>query len=984
MKTCETMSTAPTHGNVEALLEHGDFLRALVGRLVVDDSTADDIVQATWLSALKHPPREGGSVRAWLYRVARNHVRQLRRGEGRRRAREQEVRTALRVPTPDEIVQRESARRAVVDAVVALGEPYRSTILLRFYEDLPPRKVAHLLDVPVETVRTRTRRGLEQLRQRLDGAYGNDRQRWSRALVPLLLARPAASASIPVAALAAVAVTCALVVVWRFAAPAAAPDPRAAAAPVALSVAEPAPTTTGVLREPEARERIVDAPSAAPAVPPASADTAPASFALTGRVTDPLGTPLPGAVVTAFAGVRPRLELDAQGAPRGALARTVTDAAGAFRLTDLPLACYLRAERGELVSAGGLAAELSAPDDLSDVELVLTPGLDARGVVVDARGDPIPDCRLELRTQARRGYVRPTAHAGLSTGALAAFVTATDAHGAFELRGLPAVKHVLQARHPDFAPRELELLPGAEPTLTVALDDGPRTAVLVLDADGASVADCELRWIADAGGDARASTDEHGRARLPAVADGTRGRVFARRAGLAPTFTQEFPAGGSVTIRLARERSISGTVIDGEGRAVAGALVEGRVAARARDGAPRAQRGLPEAVLARGSVRTNPHGRFRLGGLGNDAHRLLVTAPGSRIPGASQDVPPEGGPVRIVLGSEAPGTVSLRVRVRDADTGAPVSAAVVSARAAAGAAAETPVARGVTQQDGVWELSLPRTSPAAGGRWSLAVLAPGFAPWRRAGRTYDPSAPAIEVALHPAREVHLALRDVHGRPIQDARVAVLDPAGEPVPAQVTAGTWMGSVLAGPTGEVVLAGLPARALRLDIRVPRLPELPPIDLDLSGGPEVRERELRLPYDLSSPRREVEFELPADALLDASRAHPVEIRVRDGSGRLAAGWAAARTAAGALHVVKPLDHLVLRFDEAGMLRGAGRSRLPSDSLSRDLGPRVTVDDDGRCAFVAAVPTGPCTVELLLPDGGTALRDLPADEQRVLLEPH
>ena len=220
MEARETMSSAQTHRDAESLLAHGDFLRALVARLVSDDSTADDIVQATWLSALKHPPRTGGSARAWLYRVAQNHVRQLRRGEGRRRAREQEPRPSLQVPSPADIVERESARRAVVDAVVELGEPYRSTILLRFYEDLPPRKVAKVLGVPVETVRTRTRRGLEQLRQRLDGEYGNDRESWSRAVMPLLLLRPAAPAVLPVSALVVAAtVACCLFFAWRLAGP---------------------------------------------------------------------------------------------------------------------------------------------------------------------------------------------------------------------------------------------------------------------------------------------------------------------------------------------------------------------------------------------------------------------------------------------------------------------------------------------------------------------------------------------------------------------------------------------------------------------------------------------------------------------------------------------------------------------------------------------------------------------------------------------
>ena len=48
-----------------------------------------------------------------------------------------------------------------------LDEPYQTTMLLRFFEDLPPRVVAERMGVPVETVRTRTKRACETLRARL-------------------------------------------------------------------------------------------------------------------------------------------------------------------------------------------------------------------------------------------------------------------------------------------------------------------------------------------------------------------------------------------------------------------------------------------------------------------------------------------------------------------------------------------------------------------------------------------------------------------------------------------------------------------------------------------------------------------------------------------------------------------------------------------------------------------------------------------------
>ncbi len=78
----------------------------------------------------------------------------------------------------------------MVEALLALDEPLRTTLILRFLEELPPRAVAARMDIPVETVRSRTRRGLGVLREQLDRSFG-DRTSWCSALLPLLR-RPSA------------------------------------------------------------------------------------------------------------------------------------------------------------------------------------------------------------------------------------------------------------------------------------------------------------------------------------------------------------------------------------------------------------------------------------------------------------------------------------------------------------------------------------------------------------------------------------------------------------------------------------------------------------------------------------------------------------------------------------------------------------------------------------------------------------------------
>ncbi len=117
--------------------------------------------------------------------MVRNLSINIRKSDARRKMREESSVPDRAVPSPAEIAAREEARQKVVAAVQELESPYRDVIVLHFYEALPPREVASRLGLPVETVRTRIRRGLARLRSQLDAAYGSDGKAWTVALAPL-------------------------------------------------------------------------------------------------------------------------------------------------------------------------------------------------------------------------------------------------------------------------------------------------------------------------------------------------------------------------------------------------------------------------------------------------------------------------------------------------------------------------------------------------------------------------------------------------------------------------------------------------------------------------------------------------------------------------------------------------------------------------------------------------------------------------------
>ncbi len=174
-------STAEPSVDVETLVAHRAWVVALARRLVADPHLAEDVAQETLAAAAASPPERRSALPAWLARTVRRRASNVRRGAGRRERHERAAPTPAADRAPDTIVADAEAHRRVVGAVLALDEPYRVTVLLRFYEDVPLPDVARRLGVPYETARARLARALATLRGRLDREHG--RAAWA---VPLL------------------------------------------------------------------------------------------------------------------------------------------------------------------------------------------------------------------------------------------------------------------------------------------------------------------------------------------------------------------------------------------------------------------------------------------------------------------------------------------------------------------------------------------------------------------------------------------------------------------------------------------------------------------------------------------------------------------------------------------------------------------------------------------------------------------------------
>ncbi len=184
--------------DAEALLAESGWLRRLARRLARDPALADDVVQDTWLAALERgsQPRDARGLRGWLATVARNLALRAGRREAARPGIERAAARREAVEGGQEAVERVQLQRLLADAILVLGEPYRSAVILRHLDGLSSTEIARVQGCTRVAARQRVARGLALLRAELDRRSGGDRGMWCAAFAAAFeLWRPAAPAA---------------------------------------------------------------------------------------------------------------------------------------------------------------------------------------------------------------------------------------------------------------------------------------------------------------------------------------------------------------------------------------------------------------------------------------------------------------------------------------------------------------------------------------------------------------------------------------------------------------------------------------------------------------------------------------------------------------------------------------------------------------------------------------------------------------------
>ncbi len=818
--------------SAELLLEDAAWLKRLATSLANDRDDADDLVQESWIAVWRRQPDPGRPMRPWLAKVVRDLAGMKRRSDRRRAAREAIADDARAPAAPDELVEQMRLHRLLVDLVLELDEPYRSTVIARFVEGRTSVSIAHSLGIPAGTVRKRLQEALSRLRAGLDAKSG-DRKRWAPAVLAfakggMQVAKPTKLVLVALAALLLISAATLVMFVLPHSpssprsgtgAPAAASKSArsgvvpgdAMAAHVVVAVTDAAgPVAGAVVRCAPAHGEVVVAQTARDGAASVDLTTGEWSIAasadgrepsaitlavvagrdvrvalvlaaggrtLTGAVTDASGGAIAGARVDAA-------RLDASAKPGRAVAVAFTDAGGRYKVTvgggqSLVAASHPEyAPQTHYVDLGASGAT---------VNFALVPGGVLEGVVRDLQTkQPVAGATVRARHDSSAlDLAEASEHVAISGG-----------DGKFRFAGLRPGVYELSAREGERstrAPVRVGLGVAEQQTDIVVLVGAAATIRgKVVDEVGTTVAAVAVRAIDGHGEEGNATSNDAGEFVLEGL--------VPSRWMLRGTSDQYLPEGGSI-VEL-RTYDVDDIVV----RVRRGLEVKGHVEPREICEVVLAKRDTGDLFTRLGdeSVTTTDNGEFRFGPL----------APGS-APVAARCPNGDAGTIDVTIAADAPQRVvpvkpggSIDGRVIDT-TGKPIVGVTVSAELASDRhittivnGAVTSGFKAITSTGGAFEI---RGLDAASYR--LAVLDRGR-PMKakkgaKVGLATAQHASGVEIVVErPAGTIRGTVTGPDGAALADAWVALYQTPDDLLDSMKTSGEDAGGVFVadGPGGE----------------------------------------------------------------------------------------------------------------------------------------------------------------------------------------
>jgi RNA polymerase sigma-70 factor (ECF subfamily) len=147
--------------------------QSIIGNSGAGNELAEDAVQESLLLAFKALPsiEEPAKFASWLYAITRHVALRMSRSSRRERSRRVDLDQVLIEQSEAfarPLITRDTFEEAWVRAAIdALDENHRLILKLRFYDEMPLKRIADFLDLPLTTVKWRLHRAKQLLREKL-------------------------------------------------------------------------------------------------------------------------------------------------------------------------------------------------------------------------------------------------------------------------------------------------------------------------------------------------------------------------------------------------------------------------------------------------------------------------------------------------------------------------------------------------------------------------------------------------------------------------------------------------------------------------------------------------------------------------------------------------------------------------------------------------------------------------------------------------
>ena len=157
------------------MIDYGNELVRLAFTYVKDTGIAKDMVQNTFIKCYKNLGsfRFDAQIKTWLYRITINECKDYLKSWNYKKV---QVRSFINetarsvLPSTEKTVIDKYNNEEIKENIFLLPKMYREVIYLYYYESLKTEEIAKVLDISVNTVKTRLRRAKQRLELKIKEA----------------------------------------------------------------------------------------------------------------------------------------------------------------------------------------------------------------------------------------------------------------------------------------------------------------------------------------------------------------------------------------------------------------------------------------------------------------------------------------------------------------------------------------------------------------------------------------------------------------------------------------------------------------------------------------------------------------------------------------------------------------------------------------------------------------------------------------------